>query len=109
MEQQTKKALAGLEILNTNLKKYEMENEESASLSQVSCCQKNLQHSLQEIRERKHWSSNSSPINRIFAIPGMVMVYETGYINLEEFHQVLLVHPAALLVTLPFTDSEALF
>ncbi|KAK9037708.1 hypothetical protein V6N11_022610 [Hibiscus sabdariffa] len=77
--------------------KYEMENEESASLSQVSCCQKNLQHSLQEIRERKHWSSNSSPINRIFAIPGMVMVYETGYINLEEFHQVLLVHPAALL------------
>ncbi|KAK8716255.1 hypothetical protein V6N13_043571 [Hibiscus sabdariffa] len=56
LEQQTKKALAGLEILNTNLKKYEMDNEESASLSQVLCCEKNLQHSLQEIRERKERS-----------------------------------------------------
>ncbi|KAK8672911.1 hypothetical protein V6N13_111268 [Hibiscus sabdariffa] len=67
MEQQTKKALAGLEILNTNLKKYEMENEESASLSQVSCCQKNLQHSLQEIRERKEMSRKemSPPMRKI--------------------------------------------
>ncbi|KAK9011714.1 hypothetical protein V6N11_039797 [Hibiscus sabdariffa] len=36
--------------------KYEMDNEESASLSQVLCCEKNLQHSLQEIRERKERS-----------------------------------------------------
>ncbi|XP_007048033.2 PREDICTED: uncharacterized protein LOC18611623 isoform X2 [Theobroma cacao] len=53
LELQIKKTTIELEILQTNLKEYELENVEGASLAQILWCEKNLKAALQGIMDRK--------------------------------------------------------
>ncbi|KAG4211930.1 hypothetical protein ERO13_A02G132701v2, partial [Gossypium hirsutum] len=60
LELQLKKTTVELEILHTNLKEHEVEDEKKASLSQIKWCETNLQNTLQEIKDRKAKLLNDS-------------------------------------------------
>ncbi|KAA3457350.1 agamous-like MADS-box protein AGL66 [Gossypium australe] len=72
LELQLKKTTVELEILHTNLKEYEVEDEKKASLSQIKWCETNLQNTLEEIKDRKRsvgrqtpWAYNGTTGNRV--------------------------------------------
>ncbi|TYJ46886.1 hypothetical protein E1A91_A02G150300v1, partial [Gossypium mustelinum] len=60
LELQLKKTTVELEILHTNLKEHEVEDEKKASLSQIKWCETNLQNTLQEIKDMKAKLLNDS-------------------------------------------------